>query len=418
MYAAEERGDVPEGTAARWEKETTDKDLPEKVAELVVLAAIVGPRTTTAFTQAPTIQNSLKTIKSRQSMHAGTTHKGFAEHVSAGISTPKKPPTTMPNRNIKLAENQLVPGGKGRNKKPSDFDAKEIRIGLKVEQEHFVGGGMSDQELHDHAMEIVLDHLAEDEHYYTKTKHDFKEEIKKEAMSGKAKALLGLTGLAAGIGGVAMAKALSKPDKAPVAKGVKVPSKRLINAAIRSGKGDFNVEYTKADGTVVQRKVRPITAKGKVIVVHDYDRNAIRSFRTDRLSKLEKAAALDKAAGGPGSGVKGDNTLAIGLPMSKYVSVGTRKALLDNMPYYEDTVPMSQITAVGQEKYVPEKLNRMMNSPEDVLSKPIHLLRIADNDDDNGSDEYHVIDGHHRYLVARAKGVKEIHAKVYTKRAD
>jgi hypothetical protein len=32
MYAAEERGDVEEGTAARWSKETKDiKGLPERV---------------------------------------------------------------------------------------------------------------------------------------------------------------------------------------------------------------------------------------------------------------------------------------------------------------------------------------------------------------------------------------------------
>ena len=29
MYAAESRGEVPKGTAARWQKETGDKKLPE-----------------------------------------------------------------------------------------------------------------------------------------------------------------------------------------------------------------------------------------------------------------------------------------------------------------------------------------------------------------------------------------------------
>lgn len=33
MYAAEARGEVPKGTAARWEKETSAKDLPEHVAD-------------------------------------------------------------------------------------------------------------------------------------------------------------------------------------------------------------------------------------------------------------------------------------------------------------------------------------------------------------------------------------------------
>ena len=33
MHAAEERGEIPKGTAKRWEKHTKDKDLPEKVAK-------------------------------------------------------------------------------------------------------------------------------------------------------------------------------------------------------------------------------------------------------------------------------------------------------------------------------------------------------------------------------------------------
>ena len=31
MYAAEARGDVPKGTAERWQAETKDKSLPERV---------------------------------------------------------------------------------------------------------------------------------------------------------------------------------------------------------------------------------------------------------------------------------------------------------------------------------------------------------------------------------------------------
>lgn len=33
MYAAEARGDVAKGTAARWAKHTKDKDLPEYASE-------------------------------------------------------------------------------------------------------------------------------------------------------------------------------------------------------------------------------------------------------------------------------------------------------------------------------------------------------------------------------------------------
>ena len=33
MYAAEARGEVPEGTAARWQKHTKAKDLPEYASD-------------------------------------------------------------------------------------------------------------------------------------------------------------------------------------------------------------------------------------------------------------------------------------------------------------------------------------------------------------------------------------------------
>jgi hypothetical protein len=35
MYAAEARGDVPKGTAKKWQKHTGAKDLPEKVSKAV-----------------------------------------------------------------------------------------------------------------------------------------------------------------------------------------------------------------------------------------------------------------------------------------------------------------------------------------------------------------------------------------------
>ena len=36
MYAAESRGDVPKGTAERWQKETKDKSLPEYINKKVL----------------------------------------------------------------------------------------------------------------------------------------------------------------------------------------------------------------------------------------------------------------------------------------------------------------------------------------------------------------------------------------------
>lgn len=55
-----------------------------------------------------------------------------------------------------------LPGGKADKKKPSDFNAKDLAVGTKVESEH-----TSNKKL---AMEIAMDHLTEDPKYYKKLK--------------------------------------------------------------------------------------------------------------------------------------------------------------------------------------------------------------------------------------------------------
>jgi len=133
----------------------------------------------------------------------------------------------------------------------------------------------------------------------------------------------------------------------------------------------------------------------------------------DSYNRGQKVAVdvLSKYAGGPGSGVKEHNTAPIDFPQSKHVSIGTRKALLDNMYYRKEVVPLSSITAVGQKNLIPEKLKRMVDDPnfKDVLKeKTVDLLRV-------GEDDYHVIDGHHRVLAAAMLGVNELSAKVRRK---
>jgi len=53
-----------------------------------------------------------------------------------------------------------ISGGKGDQKDPSQFDRKEILVGVYVELEH--------TDAVYEALSIVLDHLTEDEKYYTK----------------------------------------------------------------------------------------------------------------------------------------------------------------------------------------------------------------------------------------------------------
>ena len=69
---------------------------------------------------------------------------------------------------------------------------------------------------------------------------------------------------------------------------------KLINEAIRKNArgGDHNVHisYTKADGTKSDRKVKPLAVKGKsLFVAHCHERNAIRSFKVERIDMIKKA---------------------------------------------------------------------------------------------------------------------------------
>jgi len=123
----------------------------------------------------------------------------------------------------------------------------------------------------------------------------------------------------------------------------------------------------------------------------------------------KEASAVIVSKGGPGSGVGYDNTAPFKLPQSPHVSVGTRGALLENMDYTNDEIPMDKITHVGQSKYVPFKLTRIMKDYDKVMQTPISVLKVK--------DEYHVVDGHHRFLAAKINGESVIKAKVYEKAA-
>ena len=121
---------------------------------------------------------------------------------------------------------------------------------------------------------------------------------------------------------------------------------------------------------------------------------------------------MDKISGGPGSGVQHDNTMEIGLPLSHYVSLHRRRAMMEMLAdkAYVTEIPLAEITAVSQEKYVPKKLGHLLNLQgqdlEEVKKKPIDVLQV-------GPNEYHVMDGHHRYLRAKLSGDTTIVVKIY-----
>ena len=82
---------------------------------------------------------------------------------------------------------ELLPGGKGRGRSPSDFDPDELEAGIKVEHEHLVGDGYSKQEAQAIAREIAMDHLTEIPDYYTRLDKMESEAGVKHAVTKKAK---------------------------------------------------------------------------------------------------------------------------------------------------------------------------------------------------------------------------------------
>ncbi len=60
---------------------------------------------------------------------------------------------------------------------------------------------------------------------------------------------------------------------------------------------------------------------------------------------------------------------------------------------------------MAQEKYVPTKVQRLKNV-ENIKNFPIKVLKDSKKD-------YHIIDGHHRFLMTKRSGNKVIKADIY-----
>lgn len=143
-------------------------------------------------------------------------------------------------------------------------------------------------------------------------------------------------------------------------------------------------------------------------------KNVTKNYVKPSLKTLNLAGYhnLNKIAGGPGSGISGDNTKKIDMPLTEYITIMRRtKFMNSHKPFAKDKkVSMSKIKYVGQEKYVPKKLQKFIDGANKgetwMFEKPIDLTI-----DKEGN--YHVLDGHHRFLVAKHFGKKFIKANVY-----
>lgn len=71
-----------------------------------------------------------------------------------------------------IEKSDRIPGGKADNKKESDFDPKQLAMGIEVETEHTKDRGL--------AKEIAMDHLTEIPDYYTRLKKMEDEAKRKE----------------------------------------------------------------------------------------------------------------------------------------------------------------------------------------------------------------------------------------------
>jgi hypothetical protein len=63
---------------------------------------------------------------------------------------------------VKLKESEKIKGGLGDKRPDSDFDAEQLKNGIKIGKEH-----TKDEQI---AKEIAKDHLSEDPNYYKKLK--------------------------------------------------------------------------------------------------------------------------------------------------------------------------------------------------------------------------------------------------------
>jgi tRNA nucleotidyltransferase/poly(A) polymerase/2'-5' RNA ligase len=99
-----------------------------------------------------------------------------AEKKDKGGKKPTRTPTFSDNKKALLQAwgaplaSEQIPGGLAKGRSPSDFDAKELEMGIEVEKEHLVNDSYSKEDLRATAQEIAMDHLAEIPDYYTRLK--------------------------------------------------------------------------------------------------------------------------------------------------------------------------------------------------------------------------------------------------------
>lgn len=87
--------------------------------------------------------------------------------VALAVRPKKDMEPSAPGPQFMTSHKDRLPGGKADKSKPSDFDPRQLEMGIETEMEHTKDARV--------ALEIAMDHLKEDPRYYSKLKRIHKE---------------------------------------------------------------------------------------------------------------------------------------------------------------------------------------------------------------------------------------------------
>ena len=149
----------------------TDKDEDEeenlkgpKLAKKAMSSADVYDRISSTRDKNKPISPKLQKLGSRAAK-VKEDSGGTAAHDDAA---PIHPGVDYKALNRKSDRPNPIDGGKGDDLDYDDVDEKELEAGIKVEQEHVKGSDEDEDEKRVKGADIAMDHLAEDDKYYTK----------------------------------------------------------------------------------------------------------------------------------------------------------------------------------------------------------------------------------------------------------
>ena len=106
----------------------------------------------------------------------------------------------------------------------------------------------------------------------------------------------------------------------------------IHNKANKDSQKSVHITYKKMNGRTVKRRISPLEVRGGLVIAYDHKRDALRSFKHERIQNMEKAAFWDgfqkrASAFAHGAELAGLGTLALpsiqalrGKPMNEHKS--------------------------------------------------------------------------------------------------